>query len=154
MARRGGRRRSSLRSPKSRWSVCTTGSFDDLVGVLDGVLDALELEPPYVVAGPSFGGNIAIAYAVAHPDRVAALVSIEAYHDDPAEMAAWQAEEGFTWADNAEHFDVVPASSHQDAYPMPVGAFPVLIISATQADPGVSRIRRTGWDSRPIPGRW
>ena len=51
-------------------------------------------------------------------------------------MQAWQAEEGFTWEDNVEHFDIVEASLEQDAYAMPVGEFPVLVISATQADPG------------------
>lgn len=111
-------------------------TWDDLASVLDGVLGALELEPPYVMAGQSGGGNVAIAYAFAYPDRVAALVTIEAYHDDPAQMAAWQAEEGFTWEDNPEHFDVVQASAQQDAYAMPIGEFPVLIISATQADEG------------------
>ncbi len=88
------------------------------------------------MSGQSGGGNIAIAYAEAHPDRVAALATIEAYHDDPAEMMAWQAEEGFTWEDNPEHMDWVQASVEQDAYAMPIGEFPVLIISATQADPG------------------
>ena len=110
--------------------------LDDLVSVLDGVLEALELEPPYLMSGQSGGGNIAIAYAAAHPDRVAALATIEAYHDDPAEMMAWQAEEGFTWEDNPEHMDWVQASVEQDAYVMPIGEFPVLVISATQADPG------------------
>lgn len=108
----------------------------DLIEVLDGVLDALESEPPVVVAGQSGGGNIAIAYAEAHPDRVAALVTIEAYHDDPAMMTAMQAEEGFTWEDNPEHMDWVQASVEQDAYVMPFGEFPVLVISATQADEG------------------
>jgi pimeloyl-ACP methyl ester carboxylesterase len=111
-------------------------TFDDLVQVLDGVVDALELDPPLVMVGQSGGGNVAIAYAVAHPDRVAALVPIEAYHDDPAQMAAWQAEEGFTWEDSPEHVDIVPASSQLDAIEMPVGDFPVLVISASSADPG------------------
>ena len=107
-------------------------TFDDLVSVLDGVLGALELEPPFVIAGQSFGGNIAIAYAVAHPDRVAALVTIEAYHDDPAVMMAWQAEEGFTWEDNPEHVDLVPTVLQADAVVMPIGEFPVLVITATE----------------------
>lgn len=111
-------------------------NLSDLIGVLDGVLGALDLESPFVVAGQSGGGNIAIAYAEAHPDRVAALVTIEAYHDDPAMMAAMQAEEGFTWEDNPEHMDWVQASVEQDAYVMPFGEFPVLVISATQADEG------------------
>lgn len=111
-------------------------SLGDLIEVLDGVLAALELEPPVVVAGQSGGGNIAIAYAEAHPDRVAALVTIDSYHDDPAMMTAMQAEEGFTWEDNPEHMDWVQASVEQDAYVMPFGEFPVLVISATQADEG------------------
>jgi pimeloyl-ACP methyl ester carboxylesterase len=88
------------------------------------------------MSGQSGGGNIAIAYAAAHPDRVAALATIEAYHDDPAEMMAWQAEEGFTWEDNSEHVDIVPASAQLDALALPIGEFPVLVISATGADPG------------------
>lgn len=111
-------------------------SLGDLIEVLHGVLAALELEPPVVVAGQSGGGNIAIAYAEAHPDRVAALVTIDSYHDDPAMMTAMQAEEGFTWEDNPEHMDWVQASVEQDAYVMPFGEFPVLVISATQADEG------------------
>lgn len=111
-------------------------TFDDLVAVLDGTLTALALEPPYVISGQSGGGNVAIAYARAHPDRVAALIPIEAYRDDPAATQAWQAEEGFTWADNPEHVDVVQASIAQAAYEFPLGDFPVLVISATNADPG------------------
>ena len=72
-------------------------SLDDLIVVLDGVLEELELDPPYVMSGQSGGGNIAIAYAEAHPDRVAALATIEAYHDDPAVMMAEQAEGEFSW---------------------------------------------------------
>jgi pimeloyl-ACP methyl ester carboxylesterase len=109
--------------------------FEDLVGVLDGVLTALDLEPPYVMAGQSAGGNIVVAYAEAHPDRVAALVPIEAYHDDPAEVMAWQADEGFTWEDNPEHIDIVEVAVEQDAYAMPFGEFPVLVISATEDGP-------------------
>lgn len=111
-------------------------SLDDLIVVLDGVLEELELDPPYVMSGQSGGGNIAIAYAEAHPDRVAALATIEAYHDDPAEMMAEQAEGEFDWEDTPEHMDWVQASVEQDAYSMPIGEFPVLVVSATQADPG------------------
>ena len=111
-------------------------SLDDLIVVLDGVLEGLDLDPPYVMSGQSGGGNIAIAYAEAHPDRVAALATIEAYHDDPAQMMAEQAEGEFSWEDTPEHMDWVQASVEQDAYTMPIGEFPVLVISATQADPG------------------
>ena len=108
----------------------------DLAETLDGVATALQLEPPYVVSGQSGGGNVVIAYAQAHPAKVAALVPIEGYFDDPAEIAAWQADEGFTWEDNPEHVDVVAAAELQAAYAMPFGDFPVLVISASSADPG------------------
>jgi len=111
-------------------------SLDDLIAVLDGTLEALQLEPPYVMAGQSGGGNVAIAYARAHPDRVAALIPIEAYRDDPAKMRAEQKKEGFTWADNPEHMDWVQASVAQAAYDFPFGSFPVAVISASDADPG------------------
>ena len=154
---RGGHYRLRVRPPRTSISSsdppdCARG-YDDLISVLDGVLAALELEPPYVVAGQSGGGNIAISYAMRHPERVAGVVTIDSYHDDPAEMAAWQAEEGFTWEDNPEHVDWVQAAALQDAHPIPIGEFPVRILSATQADLGGSRTRRTGSAFPPTPGR-
>lgn len=107
---------------------------DDLVGVLDGVLAALGLDPPYLMAGQFSGGNIAIAYAHAHPERIAGLMPIEAYHDGPAEMAARQETEGLTWEDNPEHVDVVPWSVAQEAYEFPFGDFPVLVVSVSDPD--------------------
>ena len=47
------------------------------LGVIDGVARALAL-PPFVIAGNSMGGEFAWKYAVAHPDRVRALVLIDA----------------------------------------------------------------------------
>lgn len=50
-------------------------------GVTDllALLDALDVTEPVVLLGNSFGGTIALAFALAHPDRVAALVLIEAH---------------------------------------------------------------------------
>ncbi len=48
---------------------------DDLVAVLD----ALGIDHPVVLLGNSFGGTVALAAALAHPERVAALVLIEAH---------------------------------------------------------------------------
>lgn len=47
------------------------------VAVIDGVVRALAL-PPVVIAGNSMGGEFAWKYTVAHPDRVRALVLIDA----------------------------------------------------------------------------
>jgi pimeloyl-ACP methyl ester carboxylesterase len=52
-------------------------SLDDMAGDLLGLLDALELERP-VVVGHSYGADIALYLAAAHPERVAEVIAIEA----------------------------------------------------------------------------
>ena len=53
--------------------------------IADGVtdlaclLDALGLDEPVVLVGNSFGGTIALEFAIGHPDRTAGLVLIEAH---------------------------------------------------------------------------
>jgi len=47
----------------------------DLVGVLDG----LGIDEPVVLVGNSFGGQLATAFAVAHPERVAGLGLLDAH---------------------------------------------------------------------------
>lgn len=59
--------------PDSGYDVAT------MVADLVGVLDALSLEEPVVVVGNSFGGQLAAAFAVAHPDRVRGLVLLDAH---------------------------------------------------------------------------
>lgn len=54
-------------------------TVSDGVADLDALLDALGIEHPVVLIGNSFGGTIALAFAVAHPERVAGLVLIEAH---------------------------------------------------------------------------
>jgi pimeloyl-ACP methyl ester carboxylesterase len=51
----------------------------DHVADLHGLLGALRIEEPVVLLGNSVGGGIALSYAVAHPDRVAGLVLVEAH---------------------------------------------------------------------------
>jgi pimeloyl-ACP methyl ester carboxylesterase len=66
-----------------------------LVGDLEAVLDARELER-VVLIGASMGAATTLAYTLAHPERVAALVQITPAHlglpqTDPAELARWDA---------------------------------------------------------------
>jgi pimeloyl-ACP methyl ester carboxylesterase len=84
--------------------------------------------------GQSGGGNIVIWCASRNPEEVAALVSIEGYHDDPKDLAG----EGMRWDDNPEHTDWVRSAQLLDATDMPIGSFPVVVISATHADPGAA----------------
>lgn len=50
----------------------------DFVADLSGLLDALEVSEPVHLVGNSYGGTVAFSYALAHPERVASLVMIEA----------------------------------------------------------------------------
>jgi pimeloyl-ACP methyl ester carboxylesterase len=52
---------------------------DDLVADLAGLLDALAIARPVAVVGNSFGGQLALAFAAAHPARVARLALIDAH---------------------------------------------------------------------------
>jgi pimeloyl-ACP methyl ester carboxylesterase len=54
-------------------------SMDVLVEDLAGVLDVASPAQPAVVIGESFGGTIALSFALAHPERVAALVVLNSF---------------------------------------------------------------------------
>ena len=63
----------------------------DMVGDLDALLDALALPGKVVLVGNSFGGLLALVYAIARTERVAGLVLVDAHLGDEGfaeEMAA------------------------------------------------------------------
>jgi pimeloyl-ACP methyl ester carboxylesterase len=69
--------------------------YGDLVGDLEAVMDERELDRA-VLVGASMGAATVLAYALAHPERVAALVQVTPAHlglpqTDPAELARWDA---------------------------------------------------------------
>ena len=117
----------------------------DLCAVQDEVIAQLALPTPYVLVGQSGGGNLDIGCAARHPERVAGLVTIDSYHDDPDDLRA----EGFVWDDNPELVDYVDYSEELDTLTMPIGDFPVLVVSATDADPGGEKNQRYWLDLSP-----
>jgi pimeloyl-ACP methyl ester carboxylesterase len=58
-------------------TVKGTQSPQDVVADVDGVLDALGEHGPFVLLGASFGGLVAGAYAVAHPDRTVGVLLLD-----------------------------------------------------------------------------
>jgi pimeloyl-ACP methyl ester carboxylesterase len=110
----------------------------DLCAVQDQVVAKLPPPAPYVLVGQSGGGNLNIGCAARHPKRVAGLITIDSYHDDPEALRA----EGFVWTDNPEFVDYIDYSEELDTLTMPIGNLPVLVISATEADPGGEKNQR------------
>lgn len=53
-------------------------SPEDVIADVDGFLAALGEDGPFLLLGASFGGLVASAYAVAHPERVAGVVLLDA----------------------------------------------------------------------------
>jgi hypothetical protein len=107
-------------------------TMGDLCAVQDQVVTKLPLGTPHLLVGQSGGGNLNIGCAARHPKRVAGLVTIDSYHDDPESLRA----EGFVWTDNPEFVDYVDYSEELNTLTLPIGDFRVLVISATEADPG------------------
>ena len=54
----------------------------DLAGELKTLLGRLGIQPPYILAGHSFGGLLARIYAGLHPEEVAGVILIDASHED------------------------------------------------------------------------
>lgn len=59
-----------------------TQTPEDIVADVDGVLDAMDEKGPFVLLGASFGGLVAGAYAVAHPDRTEGILLLDASTPD------------------------------------------------------------------------
>jgi pimeloyl-ACP methyl ester carboxylesterase len=63
-------------------TVDGTQTPEMVVGDLDGLMEAMGDDGPYVLIGQSAGGMVAAAYAVAHPEKVAGMVMVDASFDD------------------------------------------------------------------------
>ncbi|MFH8252593.1 alpha/beta fold hydrolase [Microbacterium sp. B2969] len=63
-------------------TVAGTQTPEMVVGDLDGVMEAIGDDGPYLLVGQSAGGMVASAYAVAHPEKVAGIVMVDASFDE------------------------------------------------------------------------
>ncbi len=69
------------------WSDCSPNPRTpaNLAGELKALLGKLDLQPPYVLVGHSFGGLLARIYAGFHPEEVAGIVLINSSHENQHE---------------------------------------------------------------------
>jgi pimeloyl-ACP methyl ester carboxylesterase len=87
----------------------TNYAVADLVADLAAILDALAIDRPVELVGNSFGGLVALAFAAAHPARIASLALIDA-HDG---TEGWAAQMTDTLALRGEARDSKIGSSFQ-----------------------------------------
>jgi pimeloyl-ACP methyl ester carboxylesterase len=57
-------------------------TVETMAAELHALLDAADVEPPYVLAGASLGGMNAQHFAAKHPDEVAGVVLVDGMHPD------------------------------------------------------------------------
>ena len=106
-------------------------TIDDAVSVLHQLLNAAAVPEPYTLVGSSGGGNIVAQYALRHSGDVLGLALL----DVPRPVADLDKEfpGPLAWR-NVEHIDWVAAEREQTQLRMPVGDFPVLIVTAADGD--------------------
>jgi pimeloyl-ACP methyl ester carboxylesterase len=101
----------------------------DLVGDLEGLLSAADVNGPYVLVGTSGGGYITTGFSFAHPEDIAGMVLVEVaspWIDPPPEVveeAAWD------HPSNVERRDYLQVERDAWAALREIGDIPVTVIS-------------------------
>ena len=127
----------------------------DVQADLDALLEAAEIEPPYLLVGQSFGGDATLYHAMQDSENVAGMVIVDSDwpstdpEKDPLRVALTDEQwtefmgDGEQWDDeeNVEHIDFGNLATEIEESVHPLPGVPIRILSATQA-PGCP----TEWD--------
>lgn len=103
--------------------------LEELVGDLEGLVEAADIPGPYVMVGTSGGGYITAGFAFDHPGQVAGMVFVEVpapFWDPPQEIV-----EATRWDSpvNIENRDYLQVEKDAWAARRRVGDIPVTVIS-------------------------
>jgi alpha-beta hydrolase superfamily lysophospholipase len=126
----------------------------ELVGDLEGLLEAARIPGPYVLVGTSGGGYITAGYAYAHPERVAGMVFVEvpAPFRNPPRQIVEDTDPGNPA--NVEQRDYLQVEKDAWNARKKIGDVPVTVISddpspeAIRESPFASELRRNVADQR------
>ncbi len=129
-----------------------TGTSDKVPGPLNGkttladlhgLLQAAEIEPPYVLLGASFGGLFAYMYAVTYPKEVAGMVLLDASFPEELDLERYFPKEErwdhTEWKELEEQVDQL--TSYQQAHAL-LGNEPAIPMTYLLAMP-------SGWTGPP-----
>ena len=108
----------------------------DAIEDLHGLLQAADVDPPYVLAGDSFGGLLSLLYAGTYPDEVAGIVLVDAtlpleWALDPPEIIP---EVKIEQNSNDERIDFYGAGPTTDAVLDSLPNVPITYMFALQQD--------------------
>ena len=75
------------------WSSATNQPYtsEDVVDDLSEILEKLQIKPPYILVGHSFGGLNMRLFASKYPNKVASLILIDAVHENRYLSSEWDA---------------------------------------------------------------
>lgn len=126
----------------------------DEVAELRALLDAAAIEPPYVLAGHSFGGFVSRLFASAYPDDTVGLLLIESSHED--EIEPYRRRYGDTldaaWFDGGDLLDIDATAEVLRTSAHDLGDLPVIAMRAETYEDDLSEVlwRRTQADLATI----
>jgi pimeloyl-ACP methyl ester carboxylesterase len=103
--------------------------LDELVGDLEGLLQAAQIPGPYVLVGTSGGGYITAGYAVENPSQIAGMVFIDTFspfRDPPQEIVE---ETAWDHPGNVEERDYLQVEKDAWAARKEIGDIPVTVVS-------------------------